>query len=200
MRERKVCTLTNQSSSGLHHHGTLVGMRHHGTRVVFAFVLCAIAAHSSSLPFIVCAITAHSSSVFASSAPARHTRRLCLRRLRHHGTLLLGVCTITAHLSGPSTMLFLKLLPIVSAPSRHIDLLCAITAHLTLPFRRHSSPLSGPNTMLLLNLLLIVPAPSRHIPSSGLSSAPSRHIFVVVCAVMAQLSSAILCPSLPAGP
>ena len=97
VRERKVCTLTNQSSSGLHHHGTLVGMRHHGTRVVFAFVLCAIAAHSSSLPFIVCAITgtlvvcvcvvcastAHSSSVFASSAPSRHTPP---RRLHHHGT------------------------------------------------------------------------------------------------------------------
>ena len=165
-----------------------------------ALVVCAVTAHWSSV-LVVCASTAHSSSVFASSAPARHTRRLCLRRLRHHGTLLLGVCAMTAHLSGPSTMLFLKLLPIVhSAPSRHIDLLCAITAHLTLPFRRHSSPLSGPNTMLLLNLLLIVPAPSRHIPSSGLSSAPSRHIFVVVCAVMAQLSSAILCPSLPAGP
>ena len=167
----------------------------------WALVVCAVTAHWSSV-LVVCASTAHSSSVFASSAPARHTRRLCLRRLRHHGTLLLGVCTITAHLSGPSTMLFLKLLPIVhSAPSRHIDLLCAITAHLTLPFRRHSSPPAGPNTMLLLNLLLTVPAPSRHIPSFGLSSAPSRHIFVVVvCAVMAQLSSAILCPSLPAGP
>ena len=118
-----------------------------------ALVVCAVTAHWSSV-LVVCASTAHSSSVFASSAPARHTRRLCLRRLRHHGTLvvslclrhhgtlLLVLCALTAHLSGPNTMLFLNLLHIVhSAPSRHIDLLCAITAHLTLPFRRHSSPL-----------------------------------------------------------
>ena len=141
--------------------------------------------HHGALLLVACAVTAHSSSVSASSAPSRHTRRLMLRRLRHcaitaHSSASSApsrhkctssafvVCAVTAHLNrplqayssplwGPNTMLFLKLLPIDSAPSRHIRsttssapsrrtdqdfTFCAITAQST-PIRALTAQLSS---------------------------------------------------------
>ena len=81
---------------------------------------------------LVCTITAHVSSLLSSSAPSWHTRRPSFHRLRHHGTLCLvwssasswHKCRLLSS-SAPSRrtallLLLLKLLPIVSAPSRHI--------------------------------------------------------------------------------
>ena len=142
----RVLTRCSYSSSfsqlfDLRHHGTSLDLRRHGALILpFAGIV-----HLFPGPITRC-----SYSIFSQFF------------LRHHGTFRRLLC----RLRHPGTY---------SAPSRHN---------------------SGPNTMLLLRLLPIVPAPSRHI----LSSAPSRHTFVVVCAITAQVSSSNLSPDLPAGP
>ena len=92
-------------------------------------------------------------------APSRHTRRLCLRRLHHHGALV--VCAIAArHLS--------RLCP---APSRHSHSILRHHGTLTLPFAGIVHLFRVLKRCSYSNFSCAIAAQS---PLSS-SSAPSRH-------------------------
>ena len=120
----------------------------------------------------VCALTKQSSAglhLTRRHAPSRHTLScLAVCAVMAQVSSAFVVCAVTAHLNrplqayssplwGPNTMLFLKLLPIDSAPSRHIRsttssapsrrtdqdfAFCAITAQST-PIRALTAQLSS---------------------------------------------------------
>ena len=189
---------------------------HVGERGRKRTVICAATAHvlvRSSAPSRHTRCTQSSSTVWlrrlrrhgtpvASSAPSRRTDHCLLACAVTAHLGLAPFCAITAHhLSGPNTMLLLKLFQLFA--------LCAITAHSpdalrhhgTLPLCRHSSPLSGPSTMLLTQTspTCLCCAITAHL---SFSSRRLRHhgTFVVVCTITAQLSFLIFSPGLPARP